>query len=509
MGLSDNSANIMAALNSGSMVVWDKDKTYNVTSFITVNKTAWKTNKGVINLNTSRYSLGKVSLDFSDRVRDTDPIRGLYVESAYDLCELMFIKGMGINTMLHYGNFNVSHDTAGTVDNVYDAAELLGMRVIANTEVRDVHNPGLGLADFISKYDNHPAIYAWACRDEAMSRKFSVADQKDWADTIRGRSVKPVTIVDAWLDLDPITPALYDEYDIVFVDPYPQNQDASLDLGVRVERDLTRIRRAYALMKAHSKTDRIIPVLGASTPKAHDPAWPGSRDIDQVVAVGERYSFSGNGEFVAFVWDGKGDPVNDQGVRSTPKFQTMIRNVCKRVYHRPTEMEVFLVGGNSNTGHYPLYPLIARMSRADPTTVGDVWQQSKAFPVHCISGTGTQTDRNITTEAGWNQSGLGFKGNSATFCTDIPFRKYVAMHGFINTQLGSVSGSMSIAGSYDGGYAVIPRASQSIADSKYEWVAVEGSTPNPTDSVCIVNTCTIDSGFMRRWFQGIILSSSW
>lgn len=504
----DNTASVIAALNSGGMVVWDKNKVYPVTGFVTVDQRSWGNNSGVMKLNTSRYGLGEVTVDFSDKVSDNDPIKGLYVESAYDLSELAFIKNMGINTLLHYGNFNVSPDTSGNIDFVYDAAALLGMRIVANTQVRDIRDPNLNIGDFVGKYDKHPAIFAWATPDEAMSHGTSAADQKAWADLIRARSAKPVTLVDGWLQLDPITPKLYDGYDIVFVDPYPQHY-ATGTLGERVEKDMTRIRRAFALMKAHSKTDRIVPTLGLSMPVLNDPPWPGSRDIDQNVAVAERYSLAGNGDVVAFAWDGKGDPVNDKGVRDVVQFQNVLRTVCSRTNRVKQEMEVFLVGGNQTAGHYPLSKLISRIARPDNTTIGDTWKHGNAHPVHVIGADGaTESDR-VMTATGWNQSGLGFKKTQATFCTDIPFREYVALHGFMNTPLSSVNGSMTLAGTYDGGYAVIPRASANIGNSQYEWVALEGQKANPEDTVCIVNTCSVDSAYYRRWFQGILLSSTW
>lgn len=503
----DNTYSVIAALNSEQVVVWQRDKVYPVKSEINVTQESWSTNKGVMKLDTTRHSLGEVTVNFEESVSETDPIRGIYVESAYDLCELAYMKGLGINTILHYGNFNVAGDTGGNVDYVYDACQLLGLRVIANTEVRDVKDPSLGLVDFVQKYNSHPAIYAWAAQDEAMSRHVSVQDQKSWVDSIRSVSNKPVTMVDAWLQLDPITPALYDGYDIVFADPYPQRYDSGT-LGERVEKDMTRIRRAFYFIKAHSKCKRVIPVLGLCL-AAQGSSGPGSRDEDQNVAVAERYVVAGNGEFVSFVWDGKGDPANGMSVRDSSKFRNMLRGACARIGRAKVEGEVFLVGGNQNSGHYPLGELISRVPSTDPSTLGDTWKQSNAWPVHCIgSDSAAESDR-VMQGAGWNQSGLGFKGTNATFCTDIPFRKYVAMHGFINTSLSSVQGSMTLAGTYDGGYNVIGRNSVSIGATSYEWVAVEATQVNPEETVAIINTCSVESGYYRRWFQGIIISSGW
>lgn len=99
----DNTAAVNAALTSGKNVHWDQAKTYKVTGFITADVRAHDFCTGQMNLNTTRYSLGVVSLKFSDKVQESDPIRGMYVESAYDLCEFIYIKSLGINTILHYG----------------------------------------------------------------------------------------------------------------------------------------------------------------------------------------------------------------------------------------------------------------------------------------------------------------------------------------------------------------------------------------------------------------------
>ena len=79
-----------------------------------------------------------------------DKLRIMYVESAYDLSELAFIKSLGINTIKHYGNFDASpDDSAGSVQKVLDNAATLGMRVIASTENGE---SGLTTVQFLTKY---------------------------------------------------------------------------------------------------------------------------------------------------------------------------------------------------------------------------------------------------------------------------------------------------------------------------------------------------------------------
>lgn len=495
----DNTAQVISALTSGKKVIWSKDKTYKVTGFITASADAWDYCMGVMRLNTTRYSLGVVEVSFNDKVRDSDPIRGMYVESAYDLCELAYIKSLGINTILHYGNFTVAVDNGGSVQKVFDNVRALGMRVIANTEVGE---SGLTTAQFLQKYRYHPAVMGWSTFDEAMSRGISYDDQKARHDLIRTYSNKPISLVDAWYSTDTISNKILDFYDIVLADPYCQAH-AGLTLNDAVEADLKYMRRCYGVMQAHSRNKNVIPVLGLTIGNG----TPGATDPTQVVLASEKFRQSGNGQFVCFVWDGLGDPgAIISGIRGNNQFVAAVKATAEKKYPVPFITESFIFGGNNVTGHQPLRNLISRVLGKDPNS-SDTFLGSNAYPVQMIGGGAANTDRTIV-DAGWNVSGIGFKGTTAVLATDIPFRSNVVLYGEYNTTLTNVNGTIGISGTYDGGYSIVDRASQNVTGNSV-LVELHATTTNKNETVCIKTTAAIDSNLYRRFFKGVLIVTDW
>lgn len=497
----DNSASVISALTSGKNVHWDPAKTYKVTGIITASQDVYNLHIGVMSLNTSRYSLGVVKVSFSDKVQDDAKLRIMYVESAYDLCELAVIKSLGINTIKHYGNFSAAAvDNAGTVQKVLDNARALGMRVIASTENGE---PGLTTVQFLTKYRYHPALLGWATFDEAMSRGFSYADQKARYDLIRQYSNKPVVIVDAWYKPDIISDLLLDYYDIVLADPYAERQSSGT-LDQRVANDLNRIRRSFAGMVAHSRQKKVIPVLGTFTSSS----GAGTDDVTQIIRGAEVFRNAGNGEYAFFVWDGAGDPTITGGVRSNSSFRSFVAATAEIKYPVPYITEAILFGGNNVTGHKPLNNIIDRVVRSDGFST-DTFQGQKAYPMQVISGA-TTTDRTTPT-AGWNKSGIGFKGTLAILVTNIEFRKNLIVFGeysAITPDIADVNGNFTLFGSYDGGYTTIQRSDQVVSGTS-ALIEQYATTPNNNERLCIRTSAVIDSNYTRRLFSGMIASFGW
>lgn len=498
----DNTAAVNAALQSGSYVYWSPSKVYPVNGVIEASADVYDTHTGVMRLNTTRHALGEVALNFQDKVQESDPIRGMYVESAYDLCELMFIKGLGINTILHYGNFNISIDSAGSLTKLTDNVRAAGMRVMLNTEVRDVKDPTLTLGQFIQKFNPHPAVFAWSTFDEAMSRGITYAAQRTQLDTIRNFSNKPVSLVDAWYNTDVISNLILDYYDIVLADPYPQVH-AGASLGEAVELDLKYMRRCYAGMQAHSRQKNVIPVMGLFTSNGS----PGATDPVQIIAASEQFRKAGNGQFVCFVWDGLGDPAAiTGGIRGNAAFIATVKSTSERRYPVPYITESLLIGGNSVIGHQPLNSIIDLLTVRDSSTT-DAFVGADSYPVHIFSGS-ADTDRTIA-EPGWNTSGIGFKRTVATLVTDLPFRSNLLVYGGYSTVgAGSLNGTFQILGTFDGGYTSNVRASQDVAGS-YGLINLQATTPDKRERMCLRTTSVTESALYRRLFSGLIVSCDW
>lgn len=492
----DWTAAINAAFSTGKPVIGSG--TYKVQGII---ESKGQEIIGGFKIDTARHSLGVVNVSFTDKLPGDDKLRIMYVESAYDLSELALIKSLGINTIKHYGNFAASSDdSAGSVQKVLDNAATLGMRVIASTENGE---SGLTTVQFLTKYRYHPALLGWATFDEAMSRGFSYADQKARYDLIRQYSNKPIAIVDAWYGADVISDLLLEYYDIVLADPYAVRQSTGT-IEQRVANDLNRMRRSFAAMVAHSRQKKVIPVLGTFTSSS----GAGTDDVTQILRGAEVFRNAGNGEFAVFVWDGAGDPTITGGIRSNASFRSFVAATAEIKYPVPYKTEAFLFGGNNVTGHKPLNDIIDRVVRSDGFS-SDTFLGQKAYPIQVISGS-TTSDRTTPT-AGWNKSGIGFKGTLAMLVTNIPFRKNLVVFGeysAITPDIGNVNGNFTLFGSYDGGYTAIQRSDQ-VATGTSVLIEQYATTPNSNERLCIRTSAVIDSNYMRRIFSGLIASTEW
>lgn len=372
------------------------------------------------------------------------------------------------------------------------------MRVFLNTEVGEIN---VSRPDFLQKYRYHPALFAWSTYDEAMSRGISYAQQKTMYDLIRTYSNKPISLVDAWHDVDVISQKILEYYDIVLADPYPQA--GSGDLATRVQNDANYMRRRFGGMKAHSRTKNILPVLGLTIAAGS----PGATDPVQIIASSEIFRLSGNGQFVFFIWDGMGDPGAIQSaIRGNTVFKDSVRATCDKKYPVEYKTEAFVFGGNGVKGHQPLNNIINRLVQKDVST-NDTFIGGNAYPVLLIGGASSNTDRGIV-DAGWNTSGIGFKGTLATLITDIEIRNSLILYGEYNTTLSNLNGTVRLMGSYDGGYSVIDRGAQ-VVSGNYAVLDMTISTPNKNERLCIRTEAAIDSNLYRRFISGLIVSTDW
>lgn len=64
----------------------------------------------------------------------------MYVATAYDLSEFLYIKSLGFNVLQHYSGMHIQGwDNDGNVQNMLDNAKSAGLKVIVGTQ----NDPGL------------------------------------------------------------------------------------------------------------------------------------------------------------------------------------------------------------------------------------------------------------------------------------------------------------------------------------------------------------------------------
>ncbi|HCB1556995.1 TPA: hypothetical protein MYO84_004719, partial [Enterobacter asburiae] len=334
---------------------------------------------GEFTVNSSRRSMGNVT--FNSDVKTPHAIRMMYVSSAYDLSEMMYIKSLGFNTIHHYVDWLVSdgnQDAAGTIQQMLDNCLTAGLRVQLKTEDQgDVET-------FVNLWDKHPAVFSYSVYDEPATRGISLAAQTLKFNTMRPLTKKPLTVV----DLAPPSvykKLLFDGYDIAFVDSYALKYTTG-NLTTWLNSDLKKHRFDFGAIKSMMTTKRVVPVFSAFL----DPDGYYSDIQQQVINSSLIFSSVGGGEYGCFIWDGNSHIL--QCVRQIPAFSDLVKKIAGQDTGTGPITDSYLFGGSVTDGHWPINHIIARCQRADVTNSKDPFSQYNSYPVRVKTGA-NETDR--------------------------------------------------------------------------------------------------------------------
>lgn len=426
----DWTAAVQASFDTGKEVIGIKGKQYKVTSII---NSKGQRISGEFIINTTRYSLGNVLASSETQVSYSEKLRICYVESAYDLSELLYIKSLGFNAINHYCYFNNngSIDSGGTVTNLLDNAYTAGLGVILGTESPSAISD---LTGFITSSTNHPAVIGYSVYDEPGARGISVADQESKIATMRSATHKSLSMVDQLpAGGGPFEQAYSTKYDLVLCNSYSLNR-SGLSLDDAVEEDLIHMRLDYGGIGKMVGTTRVIPVVAAFS-------GSGFGTVAQMLKAGDIFGQAGNGEYGAFVWDGVGDSGITARIRDTQSFRELVKGLAAKIYVKPFVTEAYLFGGGSATGmHWSLDGLMQKIMPKDAFS-SDGLITNNAWPTRII--TGDANSDHTTTQASVKVSGIAFKGASSALATTIRYRK-----GFgAWVQMIALNGGASINGS--------------------------------------------------------------
>lgn len=426
----DWTAAVQASFDTGKEVIGIKGKQYKVTSII---NSKGQRISGEFIINTTRYTLGNVLASSKTQVSHSEKIRICYVESAYDLSELLYIKSLGFNAINHYCYFNNngSIDSGGTVTKLLDNAYTAGLGVILGTESPSAISDLVG---FITSSTNHPAVIGYSVYDEPGARGISVADQDSKIATMRAATHKSLSMVDQLpAGGGPFEQAYSTKYDLVLCNSYSLNR-SGLSLDDAVEEDLIQMRLDYGGIGKMVGTTRVIPVVAAFS-------GAGFGTVAQMLNAGDVFGQAGNGEYGAFVWDGVGDPGITARIRDTQSFRDLVKGLAAKIYVKPFVTEAYLFGGGSATGmHWSLDGLLQKIMPKDAFSA-DGLITNNAWPTRII--TAAANSDHTTTQASVKVSGIAFKGASSALATTIRYRK-----GFgAWVQMIALNGGASINGS--------------------------------------------------------------
>ena len=486
----DWTAAINAAFNTGKPVVGNGP--YTVSGII---NTKGQKVIGSFIVNSSRRSMGNVT--FNSDVKTPHGIRMMYVSSAYDLSEMMYIKSLGFNTVHHYIDWLVSEgneDSLGTIQQMLDNCLTAGLRVQLKTEDQG------DIATFINTWDSHPAVFSYSVYDEPSTRGISVAEQTSKFNVMRPLTKKPLTVVDLAL-ASIFKQSFYHGYDIAFVDSYALHYTTG-DLSSWLTKDLAKHRKDFGALKSMCNASKTIPVFSAFL----DPDSYYSKNKQQVINSSKVFGTVGKGNYGCFIWDGNSHLL--QCVRQIPEFRELITEIAGQAVGVGPDLDSYIFGGTTVDGHWPINPLIDKCQRADTTGSSDPFSQFNAYPVRVKTGA-SETDR-TTTAANYDFSGIGFKGAQGAYATTIPVRNHVnfTLEVFA-VGVGMTNGIFSLYSTSDGGYTISLMYNAGVGSGAV--VSGDFEVTSKLDETIIfrLDTPGDTSVRYRKFIRGLVVLSDW
>lgn len=365
---------IQAAFDTGKEVKGIKGKQYKVTKII---NTKGQRYVGELTLNLQRTSIPNAVVTSTYAMPNNAFFRGIYVVTAYDFCEMLRIKSLGFNTVIHYCYFdnNGTVDIDGTMPKLLNNCLSAGLNVVINTNIESSHGQGT-VSEIVGRCDSFSNCIGYSVVDEPASRGISVADQDQMISTLRGLTNKKLFSVNyMWVN----TPWEYKfsrNYDVFLVDSYSMYY-ASGSLQERVDKDLGKMRTDLGGCMMVTGSARIIPVVQTFSQFETNPVEGihGSYcfDVDQIVAAARIFGKTGNGDFAAFCWDNGFTTTLAKEVKYQGLVKELVNHADKGEILRTEPILFGGVGGVSGRVQYPLGCLNAIQTYKDPLNTIDNW----------------------------------------------------------------------------------------------------------------------------------------
>lgn len=505
---------IQAAFDTGKEIIGIKGKKYKVTKII---NTKGQRYVGELTLDLQRISIPNAVVTSNYAKPDNAFFRGIYVGTAYDFCEMLRIKSLGFNTVIHYCYFdnNGTVDMDGTMPKLLNNCLSAGLNVVINTNIESSHGQGT-VAEIVGRCDSFSNCIGYSVVDEPASRGISVADQDQMIATLRELTSKKLFSVDyMWVN----TPWEYKfsrNYDVFLVNSYSMYYSSG-SLQERVDKDLGKMRTDIGGCMMVTGSARIIPVVQTFSQFETNPVEGihGSYcfDVDQIVSAARVFGKTGNGDFAAFCWDNGFTTTLAKEVKYQTLVKELVNHADKGEIYRTEPILFGGVGGYPGRVQYPLGCLNAIQTYKDPLNTIDNWLGGGAAPVRLMTGSSETPLR--TTLPGVDTSGIGFNKTFSRLVTTKSLLKYftgfAVFENYGNPLLKPAS--FEVYSTTDGGYTEALRYTTEVtAGSSFRF---SGLMTNSYDGIgdCAVFALSVDLSDAldnyRRIIYGLFISTNW
>ena len=506
----DYTAAIQAALDTGKDVIGIKGKTYKTSAIL---NSQGQRIVGTIKLQISRSTTTAATFEIEPLPPKTDHFRAIYVQSAYDLCDLLRIKSMGFNTLLHYCCFdNDAADVAGTIPKLIKNAQTAGLNLVINTQNSVSHNNGT-VAQVVAAADTYENVIGYSVIDEPGSAGSSLATQEAAISTLRALTKKKLYSVDFVWRLNTWTQPWSYNFDVFLVDSYSMFYSSGTAAN-KLDRDLGKMRTDFGAVMKMTGQAKVIPCFQAYAQPEPSPvegiSGSYASDISQITSASRVFGKVGNGDFACFVWDG--------GMTSNVRNTTAFQDVVKEIINHAGKGEVYktepiIFGGVGSVYQRTLHDIMSEVVVKDPENSTDAWLGGGAWPVRLATGSSESPIR--TTTANIDIAGIGFRNPFSRLVTKKSLLKYFTgfavfeNYGTAFTQ----PASFDVYSTQDGGYTQTVRYTTAVTAGtpfRFSSLMTHSFDGIGEDAVFAVSIATADAmSNYRRFVYGLFVSTNW
>lgn len=335
-------------------------------------------------------------------IDDRTTTRMIYVEAAWDLQDLLTIKSLGYNTIVHYGGWANTKpgESVGNWEKMFANAKSVGLDVMMGTEWAGAT---AATATAIGDFTGSPVI-AYVMYDEPIPRSIDKEIQEEKLASFRAATKKPLGVTEN-CQRGIVQDNLAATYDFCFLHIYP---DAILNT-MAVLKGLSIHGIGEATVKMPNA--KIIATVGLFE-------LAGGLPLLNMEFAGEFIKVSQDNSYGVFVWDGYGDA----GILTSVRRNLEYRKYSKSMYHasklsKPYTFEVFAWGADFR--NLPLGGIKSKQSTPDSTP---------GVQPFSVRNVGSYVDSH---QSNFERRAISYPGKGGLYATNISSKGYVHFRGYV------------------------------------------------------------------------------
>lgn len=408
-------------------------------------------------------------------------IRAVYVESAWDLQDMLTIRSLGFDTVIHYGSWsNVkAGEAVGTWAKFINNAKSAGLKVIMGTEWSGA-TPATVTA--IGDAVGSPVI-SYIMYDEPVGRAISRATQETKLAAYRAVTQKPLGLTE-YAQAGFFVDNMARTYDFCFLDIYFDFTTTTYNIA------RNQALHGFGEMSVKIPGIKITPCLGLMHIQLLDMTarLKFARDFAKL---------STDGSYSAFVWDGYGDA-------------TIVSSIRRNTIYRQAALDVFKTSQSSIRYKVDIYAW--GTEGGPPVGLGDiikVWRKdySAAAVPFTVTNVGSAVDAHNSTFA---KDAISYSGTGGSFATDIVSMGYVYFRGYAgNTETAAVMNFNLIASQGDWSSFVSYGSAANVPNYSVNGFVVSAAVPTKLSLGLQMSYSTAPAQYPWRFLSGMLINSNW